>query len=82
MAEGHRAYLGRVGGAERVAKHAALKGSPWDTTVNLMNYFRGLMDACLAAVRSHLFRDEEVLAMGSCADITTTGEPKRSRGPG
>jgi PAS domain-containing protein len=26
MAEGHRAYPGRVGGAERVAKQAALKG--------------------------------------------------------
>jgi hypothetical protein len=58
------------------AKHAALKGSPWDTTVNFMNYFRGLMDPCLAAVPgSHLFRDEEVAGHGLLRRLTTTGEP-------
>jgi hypothetical protein len=39
-----------------------------------MAYLRGLMDACDAAVRSNLFSDEEVLATGRCADITTTGD--------
>jgi hypothetical protein len=40
----------------------------------LMTYLRDLMDVCDASVRGRLFTDEEVLAIGRCADITTTGD--------
>jgi hypothetical protein len=39
-----------------------------------MAYLRDRMDDSQASVRMRLFDDEDVLAIGRCADITTTGD--------
>ena len=44
------------------------------STLNLVSYFSDLMRDSEAAVRDRLAGDEQVLATGRCADITTTGD--------
>lgn len=39
-----------------------------------MTTLRDLLDACDASVRSHLDAEEQVLAVGRCADITLQGD--------